>query len=549
MYWIKFIPLSILILSSYSLFAQERDTILNTMISKPFFYNVLKDGDGKIFAGTSEGIFEIEGTELLLYKKEKGYVTLNKKGTPVINTEGIKNYYERKYNYLLPYPDQGRDEYHAGNEKMFYVCSGGRMHMFDIVPYAYSYANKSIRTISENFVGTYSGIFYKDQQLKKPFPSYTEGYIREFNGRIFLCFGGLLMIEPQTVLTASNEPSPNVSKLINDGASIYTYDIHKSSINNHYYTSSQNAFFQLDTTLLQITQIHKSRIGKNDLCIIGDYYNRFIYFSDEQHLIGYIPGSKNTDTIASLPEVIIGGITDTRHTYLISRSALYVVNSDRTVEKLTVIDKAHTILKISTTELVISSDFGLYLFNTVSKQLSVLIYGVEFNRRALFLKNEKLFAGSINGLYKIDIHDFDELINRNKVIIKHNKLPLYFKISGILICIISLVILFVLIRTKRKLKTLTQKVEEFTIDTLDRSKIEAFIDENLATASLKSINEHFNTNTTLIYSILSPDKPGSIIQAKRLELVKEMKKAGKSLQEISTITGLSISYLRKIKAD
>lgn len=549
MYWIRFIPFSIFILINCKSFSQERDTILNMLISKPFFYNVLKDADGTIFTGTSEGIFEISGTELLLYNKQKGYVTLNRSGTPVINKEGIKNYYERKYSYLLPFPDQSRDEYHAGNETNFYICSGGKMHMYDIVPYAYSYANNSIRTISENFVGTYSGIFYKGKRLEKPFPSYTEGYIKEVNGRIFLCYGGLLMLDPQALKDNTIDTSRNVFHLINDGTSIYSYNLHKSSINEEYYTSSQDAFYRLDTTLYQLTQIYKRRSGTNDLCIIGDFNKKVIYLSDEQFLISYQPSVKRTDTIATMPEVIVSGVTDTRHTYLLSQSGLYVVNSDKSVEKLTVLEKAHTLIKISTTELVVSTDFGLYLFNTVSKQLTTLIFGVEFNRRALFLKNEKLFAGSINGLYKIDINDLNELINRNKVYIKQNKLPFVFKIAGIIICILSLIILIVLLRTKRKLKSLTEKVEEYTVDTLDRSKIETFIDNNLATASLKSINEHFHTNTTHIYSILNPDKPGSIIQIKRLALVKEMKKAGKSLQEISDITGLSISYLRKIKAD
>jgi hypothetical protein len=82
---------------------------------------------------------------------------------------------------------------------------------------------------------------------------------------------------------------------------------------------------------------------------------------------------------------------------------------------------------------------------------------------------------------------------------------------------------------------------------LNKDMIEAFICQNLSTASIKSINEHFNTNTSLVYILLEPEKPGTIIQKLRLETVMEMKKSGADLQLISKTTGLSESYIKKMK--
>ena len=120
--------------------------------------------------------------------------------------------------------------------------------------------------------------------------------------------------------------------------------------------------------------------------------------------------------------------------------------------------------------------------------------------------------------------------------------------------IASLLFLFIIFRLRRKLKTAEDKIIEVRSEVmvikekkLDREMIEDFIRHNLPTASIKSINEHFKTNTSLIYALLEPEKPGTIIQKLRLELVAELKKSGADLQQISEATGFSESYLKKIK--
>jgi hypothetical protein len=125
---------------------------------------VIKGGNGKIYSGTADGILEIDGLALRQYGRMPGYVTIDKKGNPAIDSTGLRFYKERKYLHLLPYPEMAREEYHAGTDDQFYVCSGGRLYFFDIVPYAYSYPNHSFRAISKDFLGTYSGIYLKGKK-------------------------------------------------------------------------------------------------------------------------------------------------------------------------------------------------------------------------------------------------------------------------------------------------------------------------------------------------------------------------------------------------
>ena len=50
-----------------------------------------------------------------------------------------------------------------------------------------------------------------------------------------------------------------------------------------------------------------------------------------------------------------------------------------------------------------------------------------------------------------------------------------------------------------------------------------------------------------LYTLLKPEKLGTIIQNFRMDRVKKMREEGKTNQEISEVTGLSVSYLKKIK--
>ena len=528
--------------------AQDKDTMLNMVISKPFFYNVLQGKDGNIYTGTSEGIFKVVGTDLIEYNNKKGYITLDKEGLPVINPEGIKNYNEKKYLYLLPYPDQARDEYHAGTDELFYICSGGRLHIFDILPYVYSYPNHSIRAVSENFVGTYSGLYFKEKKLDRPFPKYTESYIREFKDKTFICSGYLMAIESSALLSNPIDTSKLINKYYPEILNDAIVDIHLSGINQQYYIAAQKTIYTTDANLQELHPIYSGKENSNGICILGDYFNEWIYFSYNHFLLGFNTSRKTFDTIARISDPIVSGCTDIRHTYVLSNNALFVVNSDRSVEKLIEVEKAHSLVKVSSTELVIASDVGLFLFNTVSKQLSTLVNGVEFNRRALYIKDNIVYAGSINGLYSINAKDFTTLIRSNTQKIKKSELPLYVLIIGAVIIVLAIVLLLLLVNAQQKLKKTNWQIKEIEKETLNREKIELFIRENLAIASLKSIAEHFNTNNSMVYQLLEPDKPGSIITTLRTEVVVEMKKKGINIEQIAEATGLSESYIRKIKA-
>lgn len=537
--------IAVVVFCQSAAFAAERDTILNTVYSKPVFYNVLADKKGRIFAGTSEGIFQLQGTKLIPYKKEQGYITLSKTGELVISTDGISNYYERKYLYLLPFPELARDEYHAGTEDYFYLCSGGRIYIYDIVPYSYSYAHHSIRTISENYVGTYSGIYYKGKPLGPPAPRFTDGYIREINGITYICYDALLTIDPAKVQLTISDSTVQGIPAANETIGVQFRDVYQSKRNGQFYFSSVTDLLKMEkgSTPVSIYQT-KEKIG--EIVIIGEYKGQ-LFFSDGKNLLGIVLGAGVADTFATLPaEIVDGSVTD-RNIYLLTNNGLYQFNSNNEVEKLTQLSQAHTMELISATEMVIATNSGLYSFNTVNKVLTPLIGGIEFNRKALFKKGDLLQAGSINGLYTININDLELLAARNRLLTEKEPLPVYIVILLLLALVLIAVLAVLLLRARKNMELTAVQLKELNVNVLTREKIEEYIRENLSIASLKSITDHFNTNNSQVYRLIEPDKPGSIIQQMRLEKLIELQKEGIDIEAIAEATGLSVSYLKKIR--
>lgn len=539
--------IAVVVFCQSAAFAAERDTILNTVYSKPFIYNVLKDNKGVVYAGTSEGIFRINGSSLVFFNRKDGYITLNAKGAPVVNPEGIKNHNETKYMHLLPFPALTKQEYHAGTEDYFYISSGGRIYVYDVVPYRYSYANHSIRSITTNYTGTYSGIYYKGQKLNRPVSQFTDGYIREYEGMAFVCYDWMQVLKPAKAQTGKTDSS--VQQLYDIKCAenkVQFRDVFKAAYDRQYYVSSLTCIAVLQQKLDSAVVIYKSKDIASDISIIGENKGS-LYFTDNNYVLKYGMRIKSFDTIAQLPEPILDGSIDNRNLYLLTSNGCYQLNSDNSFNKLITLSKAHTMELISGTEMVIATDNGLFWLNTVSKTLEPLIVGVEFNRRALFIENDILHAGSINGLYSINSKDFPLLISKNRSGINRSTIPSYVYIGLLMVAGIIGWLLFLFIRERKKAVAATTQVKELNVETLTREKIEAYIQENLSTASLKSMIDYFNSNKNQIYKLIEPEKPGSIIQHLRMQKVLDMRKAGADIHNISQVTGFSESYIKKIR--
>jgi len=539
----KNLLLWLICLSGAPVWGQLRDTSLHSLFSQPFFYNVLKGADGNIYAGTSEGILRLDGPSMVKMDDRVGYLTQDEQGNLSIDPNGIKYHDQKSYVRLLPFPNDSRNEYHAGKEDFFYITSGGRMHIYEILPFERRYRNHSVRSSSRNFVGTYSGIYYRGRKLDRSirFPDFMDGQIREVNGKAFLCYSSLLIADMH-----QGDSLPTCWLELPKGFTFsYATDVFFSDYHQRYLVAAKTDLVEMDRELTNSTSVYHAKTKDADVVILGE--NRgLVYFASGRAFMAYNPSTRETRLMTTLPEPILDGHIDKLNNHLLGSQGLYVVRADGSMKKLTALTKAHTLLSLGNTDFAISTDAGLYLYNTTANKLSELIRGVEFNRMGLSLRGDTLFAGSIDGQYVLDAKNLEQLAEQMSKVSSRQGLPGYLYALLIGLGVLAAALAFLLYRSGSRLK---QAIAEARVDTTPkatREDIETFITENLAQASLKSIAERFQTNNANIYALLAPEKPGALINRLRMQQVVRLRKENRPAKEISELTGFSVYYVRKV---
>ena len=538
----RFISIPCLLLIVQNAMGQLKDTSLLTLHSKPFFFNVLKGEGNQIFAGTSEGIFRMEGSSCVKEEDRIGYITLDERGRLQIDSNGIKYHEDRSFSRMLPFPDMAREEYHAGTEEYFYIVAGGRMHVYEILPYGIIYPNHSVRTVSGNFTGTYSGIYYRGRRLEQsPIPKFCDGYIREINRKAFICYSSLIIMELH-----GGDSLPTILDPLPGGFNYdYTSDILFSKSRDCYFLATKNQLGTIDRELTTARPVYTRAEKHGEVVLLGEDRTEILFASGNE-LMSYRRLTDSLRVLTGFPEQILDGKISRHNIYILSAKALYVTNHDGRMEKLTGLNKAHTLLNLGKSEWVIATDAGLFLYNMASGKLSTLIQGVEFNRRGLHLIGDRLYAGSINGLYVLDVNNQEQLANRSSKTANDLLVKTYWVPSMAALILLVVLFAFLLRRSRNRLKKVIEEYRAVEKSYVRKEDIENFIRENLAMASLKSINERFNTSTSNLYIILDPEKPGAFINRLRMDQVIRMRKENKSAREISEQTGFSESYVRKV---
>lgn len=285
---------------------------------------------------------------------------------------------------------------------------------------------------------------------------------------------------------------------------------------------------------------------KNEQVVLLGEDRSTIVFASGRRLMKLQPGTGQVSEYGSLPESILDGQLDNRNFYILCRQGLHVFRSDGRLEKLVDLQKAHTLLRINPSELAIATDAGLFMYNTQSQQLSPLIANVEFNRRGLYLEDDRLYAGCINGLYILDGKRLEALAEMASRRVASTVLPKFVMPLFVAISLIALSLAVLLYRSRRRLQQMDDERVVAGAPEVTREDVERFIREKLALASLKSISEKFGTNNAKIYTLLAPEKPGAFINRLRMEQVQQMRKERKSAREIAEQTGFSESYVRKV---
>jgi AraC-like DNA-binding protein len=193
----------------------------------------------------------------------------------------------------------------------------------------------------------------------------------------------------------------------------------------------------------------------------------------------------------------------------------------------------------------IATENGLYVLPDKYSEAIPFIPNVEFNRGALTIHNDTLYAGSIEGLFIIDTYMalksfIPQYLNKKTITAsKSFRIQLSIIIALLLIGIAVSVYYF----RYRKI-TIPQTQKEKTVITLDQIAVD--INTNNIT-TVEGLAAYYETNPVQLNRLFKTydTTPGKYLKKVKLNLAKELLKKGASMEDVVAQTGYTAHYIQQ----
>ena len=194
----------------------------------------------------------------------------------------------------------------------------------------------------------------------------------------------------------------------------------------------------------------------------------------------------------------------------------------------------------------ISTEFGLYMRPRNSEEIVPVIPGVEFNREAILFANDTLYAGSVSGLYQVNIYSVMQEylpVYLQQIRTSKNKSAFNRILLPVLTVVLTAILAFTLIRM-RKRKSGIKRIIHFNEMNIEQFKVELLQNRIL---SVKEMADYYETNPVQLNRVFLKwgISPGRFLRMVRLEIAGEMIRNKESLEAIVKRTGFSASYIKK----
>ena len=534
-----------LVICSHVVFSQETEQIfeLKETHQTSYFFNTIVV-DNKLFFGTSNGVQYYDNKTKTLKLINSNIVgAIDHYNGEFIN---IPTPIDNLYSHLLPINYSKSKSNSLVYRSDIYIICRGVLFVFNLKSYNFR-PLPSVRAISKHYIGSYGGIYSLVNNEKLEFPTYTNSFIREFDGVTFINWDGLSIIDKngQRNFYASSGDGIEIKGSVIGMAN----DIEKIGNNSFLLFTSKGIYLFNDKTLNIKQVLSASKYGTLNFIRSEKDINGAsrVFLHNDKTIFQYLPKTNEISNIASINEQIVDVFSD-------SASEYYIITG-KDVRKIHLTEKKENYILFDNIILpnnigifknfvFVSSDLGLHLFDLKTKAGKELIIKEEFNKNAFFIDNNKLYLGSINGLYELDnstlTYLFNEQVNvqiEENIIIRKENLLVY----GLLIILLGAVG-FLLFR--QKIKKINKKREKYK--GINQAQINEYIVSNISSVSINSICNHFELPVNKLYNLLGKKKPGDLIREERLKIVRQMKIENKSIKEIAQATGFSTSYLKKL---
>ena len=505
--------------------------VIKKIYEDKVFYNFVSH-ENELYVGSNKGVFKIKSNgDLALFNKSIiGQINSNLKKNKHFKIRFIKT----PELYPKIYSNSVTD--FAYLEDNLLIIARGKLLIYNNLLYSFNPIG-SVRSISQNAVGTYGGVYINGNKLNKI--TYTDGQIKEFDNLIFVCYNGLLSYENnQENLLYNNDLSLRTKGEYGVISEIYSLN------NSNYLVISDNGIYRYNYKLNTFQLIYSNQ---NKIIPIRNKIESRIndraefHFVDNKKYISLNVNSNNIEIIDNNIEYEINDILESdingNDFYAISKNNL--LHLKRTTEGLVLINKfsiksgAHTISDYNNL-VFLSGNNGLSIFDKTKEKIIENYIVDEFNKNAVYQNKNTISFGSIHGVYKIDnISDLErELIFRD---FKISETFRYFEV----VLLFFIIIILILFRKKYKKINIT---DEQMITNIKR-----FINKNLNNATLKMLESEFQLDYNEMNNLSKEFKPAKFIKERRIGLTKKMILNDKSISEISNKTGYSETYLLKNK--
>lgn len=526
-----------------SLKAQNLDYEMDYFNNSSFFYNSIVFNNN-LYVGSKDGIFELKENELTLYDSSvKGPIRIEgpeiKEGSVVLSL---------RYNNLLPAYLKNDPSNATSYGNNIYIISNGKLFVFTKNAFKKESVG-SVRSISENYIGTYNGVIKKEDNSK--IISYTNSYIREFDQATFICWDGLYYITGSTSKDFNNPIYEGIS--IGDSLLGKANDIVEI---NHpkYILSTDKALYSLNVeneTVQKISDQYRNLNFANYPIFIKDKSLSFVLFSHENIIYSLDKKSSEINELYTFNSPVTSFLYGSAEVvYVLLEDRLVKFNPAKNEEKV-VLDNLTLVNDVGIFKnfVFVTSDEGLHLYDVSSGLFAKNILSTELNKKAFYVNEDNLYLGGVSGLFSFEITDLTNFFLKKindpdtkessfLVFVENLKWPLILLLIGVLIT--TNLFFF------KKYRTLQLKFSVQGYDNELKYDIEQFIDENLNTINIEILKTKFKLSNYALYNIMDRINPGEVIRRKRISLTKKLRKQGLSELEISKQTGFSISYLKKI---
>lgn len=498
----------------------------------------------KLYIGTNDGLVEIDSkkSEVNINSGQRGYILLENNKIIGNKLSAEYNNNDNQYNFLLPNKYKNSSSRASIYNKKLYIINSGILFIFKQNNYSSSFDSLSVRSITQNYIGSYQGIFKNGQKLK--YPEFTDGNIREFNNETIICYGGIYRDSSGIISIYNNIKNGEVSignKELGSARDILKLD-------------NGNYALVTNTGIYLVNFANKKVINVQTSSNIFEYFNVFqlnkkdnfndrFYFTNNDKIYNYV--------VTSNEKVLI---IDTKNKNLIkdvyaeNLSNVYVLFEDKFVKytrnnKTTQFDENVLINKMSFAHNVvlfknifcITTNVGTHLYDLKTNKSYLNVIPFETNRRSLAVINDTVKFGTTNGIINLTESDISSIINEKDT----QPLTTYSLSSEIktyiIVFLIVAIIVLVFFGFRFYNNKISKSIETTKDNVLTKENIVQFIHTNITNVTIQSICDKFGVTPVRLYELLENDKPGEIIRNHRLNLVRRYRREKRmthSLQKI-----------------